>query len=123
MKYKSKSIPVPYEGQSGFPPKLVQPNQSMSLEEILERFTRGEPVAIGRDVQYHESDDDLEKVSNMDLVDKAEYVDKLKQTQKNYEKQERKKAKAEKERLEKIALDKIEQEHRQKKADEAGGAK
>lgn len=119
MKYLASSIPTRTKGQGGFPPKQVQPNQAMSLETILERFTRGEPVAIGRDVQYHESDDDLEKVSNMDLVDKAEYVDKLKQTQKDYEKQEKKKQAD----VRKAAQAKILEEERAKLAQKKEGEK
>lgn len=94
MKYRAIACPARVVGQTNFGPKIVVPNQSMSLQEILERFTRGEPLEIGKPVQYHESNDDLEKVSKMDLVDKAEYVDKLKRTQKDYEKQERRREKA-----------------------------
>jgi len=116
MKFRAISIPTPAKGQGNFPPKQVQPNQSMSLEEILERFTRGEPVAVGRDIQYHESDDDLEKVKNMDLVDREEYMDKLKQTRKDFDKQEKKKADAGR----KAAREKIEEEERAKLAKEKG---
>lgn len=99
MKYKSISIPAVSVGILTVAKKMVVPNQAMSLQEILERFTRNEALPIGQDVQYHESDDDLEKISHMDLVDKAEYVEKLQETQKLYKAQEAKKAKVEKERL------------------------
>lgn len=89
VKFKSFAWPSPDRGRKPVGKSLVVPDQSMSLETILARFTRGESVMVGKDVQYHESDDDLEKVSRMDLVDKAEYTEKLKQTQINFEKQEK----------------------------------
>lgn len=107
MKFKSNAFPKPCLGQKEFGPVLVVPNQAMSLEEILERFTRGEPVAVGRDISYHESDDDLEKVSKMDLVDRDEYIEKLKQTQKDFDKQEKRKAAKEREKLVKEAAEKL----------------
>lgn len=116
MKFKSLSIPKETKGQGPFPPSITVPDQSLSLEEILQRFTRGEPIQAGHDTSYHESEDDLEKVSHMDLVDREEYVDKLKITQANYDKQEKRKAKAEKERLEKIALEEIKAEQQKKGA-------
>lgn len=88
MKYKSISVPAPSPGELGGRKKLVVPNQALSLQEILERFTRKEALPIGRDANYHESDDDLEKVAHFDLVDKEEFSDKLMETQKTYKKQE-----------------------------------
>lgn len=99
MKYKSIAYPQPSIGMSFDGPSLVVPDQSMKLEEILARFTRGETVALGREINYHESEDDLEKVSRMDLVDKEEYIGKLHQTQLNFEKQEKRKAEKERKRL------------------------
>lgn len=108
MKYNASATPRPSPGETFTGESIVVPNMSMSLEEILQRFTRGEPLAIGKeDPVYHESDDDLEKVSHLDMVDRAEYVEKLKVTQKEYEKQEKRKAKAERERLDKLAVEKL----------------
>lgn len=109
FKYKSIATPAQGKGQSFVGvKKAVVPNQAMSLQEILERFTRGEPLEIGRgEGQYDDGPDDLEKLSHMDLVDKAEYVDRLKQTSKQFEKQEKEKARKEKERLDKMAVDKL----------------
>lgn len=99
MNYKSYALPSPSIGVAISGKKIVVPNQSLSIEEILQRFTRNEALPIGQEVQYHESDDDLEKISHMDLVDKAEYAETLKETQRVYKKQEAVKAKAEKDRL------------------------
>lgn len=110
MNYKSVASPAPSVGLAITGKKLVVPNQAMSLQEILMRFTRNEQLPIGKDLQYHESEDDLEKVLHMDLVDREEFVDKLKETQKFYKAQEAKK--------EQVAKDKIAAEFKQKVEDE-----
>lgn len=99
MKFKSIANPSTSEGRLPIGKKITVPDQTMSLEEILSRFTRGEAVAVGRDINYHESDDDLEKVSRMDLVDKEEYIDRLKQTQRTYQEQEKAKHVAERKKI------------------------
>lgn len=99
MIYKSLASPGVSPGLVIKDKKIVVPNQSMSLHEILERFTRNEELPIGRDVQYHESEDDLEKIAHMDLVDREEYADKFRETQKAYKKQEAAKQKAAKEKI------------------------
>lgn len=112
MRFKSQAFPSPSEGMRTTTGKQVQPNQAMSLETILERFTRNEPVAVGKDVQFHDSDDDLEKVKNMDLVDREEFIDKLKRTQKEYKNQLESEEKA----ARKAANDKILEEEKAKLA-------
>lgn len=121
MRFKSIANPGPSEGIRITDKKAVRPNMSMSLQEILERFTRGEALEIGRDVEYDDGDDDLEKVAHMDLVDRAEFVDRLKHTARQYEKQEKAKAKKEAERLYAEAVKKAEEEA--KKAAEKAGEK
>lgn len=108
MKYKNWS----YAGYGGDPgllfdePKKVVPNMSMSLQEIISRFLRGEPLEIGQEVSYDESgDDDLEKVAHMDLVDREEYVERLKQTQKLYTKQQKDREKRRQDQLDKKAVE------------------
>lgn len=115
IKFKSNACPPVSGGMLIKAKKEVQPNQTMSLEEIISRFTRGEALAIGQEYQYHESEDDLEKVSKMDLVDREEYVNKLKSTQKEFEKQEKRKKTKLQEALKAEALAKIEAEERAKK--------
>lgn len=94
--------------------KLVVPDQSLSLHEIIARFTRGEAVPVGHDVQFHESEDDLEKVAKKDLVDRAEFVDKLKRTQAEFKKQEARNAAKAKKKLEDEALEKARKELQEK---------
>lgn len=90
MKYISIAAPAPSVGSRTGSKKLTVPNQSMSLEEILRRFTRGEPLAIGREGSFNEEvDEDLEKLATRDLVDRQEYVDKLKQKQELFKQQDK----------------------------------
>lgn len=107
MKFKSIAAPEPSKGVTIKGPKLVQPNQSLSLQEILDRFTRGEPLAIGQPVEYHESDDDLEKIAHADMVDKQEFIDKQKDTQKRFEREERKRKKDEHDRVVREAAEQL----------------
>nr|QJB20575.1 MAG: hypothetical protein [Microvirus sp.] len=114
MKFKSIACPEPDKGISfeGQVSELI-PDQSLSLQEILERFTRGESLPVQHDARFDpDGDEDLEKIQRMDLVDRQEYMDNLKKTQNDYEKQERKKAESAREEARK----KIEEEERQKLA-------
>lgn len=86
----------------------------MSLQEILQRFTRNETLPIGKDVSYHESDDDLEKISHMDIVDKLEFVEAQKETQKVFDRQEKAKLKATNDRIAAEYVSKIERETAEK---------
>lgn len=89
---------------------LTVPNQTMSLQEILERFVRNEPLAIGKDVNYGESEDDLEKLLRLDPVDKAAYIKKMQQVQDDYNAQEEARKKAMEDAARKEFLEKLEQD-------------
>lgn len=105
MKFKSSASPAPYPGKKKFGKKLTAPDQSMSLKEILTRFTRNEALPIGKDVEYgDEGDEDLEKISGMDLTEQAEIIEKQKAIRERFVKQEKDRIKQlEKEEREKIA--------------------
>lgn len=107
MKFKSIASPTPTEGVKVNAKKAVVPNQSMSLREILERFTRGEKLPVGQEGTYDDGPEDLEKMGHADLVDKMEFSDKLKQTQKDYALQEKKKAAKKQAELDKLAVEKL----------------
>lgn len=98
MKYKLSSLPEPSLGEDySNEVDQVVPDQSMSLEEILTRFVRGESLPVGMEVQEGDDSDnplnvDLEKLANSDLVDKEEFVGKLRDLQARYDAQEKKKA-------------------------------
>lgn len=92
---------------------LTVPNQSMSLQEIITRFIRNEPLAIGKDVSYHESEDDLEKLLRLDPVDKQAYIRQMQKVQDDFNAQEearrlKMQEDARKEFLEKLERDAIE---------------
>lgn len=101
MKYKSCSIPGRSKGLLIDEPSIVVPNQALTLRQILERFTRNQALPVGRTGSFDDGEDDLEKVGHMDPVDKAEFVEKLKKTQRDYDAQEKAKAKARSDALEK----------------------
>lgn len=123
MKFRSKAVPVQSVGTKYSGKSLVVPNQAMSLQEIIKRFTRNEAVPVGRDAQYFEGDVDLDKIAHADLVDKAEFIEQQKATQKEYSKQEAAKATAERKRLLKEARDKVEAEVRAEGARAPDGGK
>lgn len=99
MKFINTALPKPSEGISfiGIKDEVV-PDQSMSLQEILERFTRGEAIPVGMQTETGDEDldnplnVDLEKMKFADLTDKAEYSEKLEEVKRSYDKQEKKKA-------------------------------
>lgn len=125
IKFKSVALPSPSVG-TDYSKVIDQvvPDQSMSLQEILKRFTRGEKVPVGHEVSYHESDTDLEKLSKSDLVDKAEFVDKMKEVKVRFDKQEKKKKRdaieAEKARIKAEAIAEAKKEESE---DSSGSAK
>lgn len=113
MKFKSVAVPFPAKGQTGFGPILVQPNQAMTLQEILERFTRNESLDIGKMTAYDEmSDDDLGKLKFMDLVDQEEFIQRQKEIVRRYQDQEKRREESER----KAAQEKILAEEREKVA-------
>lgn len=90
MKFKSTAIPSKAEGKRFDGPKQVVPNQSMSLQDILERFTRGEALPVGMDVNYENVfGTDLEKVVHYDLVDRSEFIEKVKAIQDGFVQKEK----------------------------------
>lgn len=84
---------------------LVVPDQSMSLEEILHRFVRGDELNIGGDIGYGDNQDedldnplsvDVEKIRHMDLVELDELRERVQDARKRFETDEKdRKAKAE----------------------------
>lgn len=60
------------------------PNQSLSIQEILRRFTKGLPIGDNNQVPVYIDQDednaiDLEKLAKADFGEKAAYADMLKQ--------------------------------------------
>lgn len=93
MKTRPLIAPKPSQGVSFVGIKsLVVPNQALSIAEILERFTRGEPVNVGKQVTFHDSEDDIERISHQDIVERSEFVEKLKKVRSDFDLQEKRKA-------------------------------
>lgn len=102
--YKSVHLPSPVEGKANFAPKMVVPNQALTMQEILERFTRGEALPIGKEFNFWEGDEDLEKISKLDITQRMEFIEHQKDVKKRWEEQERKREiREEAERLNKEA--------------------
>lgn len=99
MKFKSICSPSMDPGIRISGKKAVVPDQAMSLQEILTRFTRNEQLPIGKNAQYDDGDHDLEKVQHGDLVDRAEFVEEMREIHKSYDRQEKAKAKAAREKI------------------------
>lgn len=98
MGFKSIARPKPSKGLTITDKSEFVPNQSIGLHEILKRFTRGESLPLGMSITEG-SDDidnplnvDLEKMAQADMVDKAEFKERLKDYQKKFEQQEHKKS-------------------------------
>lgn len=58
--------------------KLVVPNATMSLAEMLRRFVRREVLPVERKGTYVETDYDLEKIPHMDIVEREELLEEFK---------------------------------------------
>lgn len=59
--------------------KVTIPDQSMSIQEIVRRFTRGIPVDVvqRQGVYVDQSEHDLEALARMDFADKADMANSL----------------------------------------------
>jgi len=123
MQFKSLASPPVSEGQKGGRKKQVVPNQAMSLEEILKRFVRNEALPIGREALYHEGEDDLSKLDDMDPVDKKEYADRQRQVQREFKEQERVKREKAKAKIEAEERSKIAAKMAQEMADKMAASK
>lgn len=88
MKFISKAIPEVSKGFATKGGKITVPDQSMSLQEILTRFTRKEKLPIGFDIQYHNVDYDLEKVARLDLTERDEFLEFQRSVKRRYEAQQ-----------------------------------
>lgn len=86
---------VPPIGEKDFGASKTQPNDVMSVRQILEKFARGLPVSAG-DIGYYDDPEDLD-MSDFDAMDpfekemyireQREYVKELEQRMKDTESQ------------------------------------
>lgn len=102
MKFRSIAIPRPAKGTVIKGESMTVPDQAMSLQTILERFVRGEPMDVkmhGEASQMSNVEDfdnplniDYEKLQHADLVEKQEFSDLISSIKTRYESQEKAKA-------------------------------
>lgn len=118
-----------YKGQDfSNVPDIVVPDQSLSLQEILDRFTRNEslPVDMGGEFGSEDFDNslniDLEKMARADLTEKAEYYNALEELKKKFKAQESEAEKRQRAAKEKADKDQLEAEIRAKIASEKTSA-
>lgn len=58
--------------------KVVLPNQSMTLKQIIDKFVRKESLPVAHEGQYIDGYGDLEKMSKDDLVTQYENIARIK---------------------------------------------
>lgn len=61
-------------GEINNEPSLTVPDQSLTVSEILSRFTRGLPVSGAR-IPIYDVDDDMPDPRTMDLADRQSYAE------------------------------------------------
>ena len=81
----SKSFEKNYETNEG--PDMCIPDQSMTVREIMDRFTRGLPLDQGK-VPIYEGEEYTPDLLNMDLVDRHEYMEGLFASARSQEKEQ-----------------------------------
>lgn len=73
----------PYEGEVNNEPSLTVPDQTMSIQTILERYSRGLPIG-GRTDEYYDEEDTMPDYRTLDLTDIAQLQKNVKDTIENY---------------------------------------
>lgn len=81
--------------------KKTVPDQSLSLQDILDRFTRKEALPIGKQTSYNDEIEldspfaiDLEKLAQADLLDRREALDSWNEVVDKFKAQETERQKA-----------------------------
>ena len=134
MKFKEIAVPKPSAGTGGFGAKLVVPDQSLSLKEILARFVRKEVLPVAHTAHYgsegsidpesdHEFNIDLEKAKHWDLTEKAEFIGRVRDVHEAHSAAVRKKDNADKAAAKEKADAEYEQKVREKIAREEASKK
>lgn len=69
----------PYEGEINNEPSCTVPDQTMSIREILQRYSRGLPIG-GRNDLYYDEDDTMPDYKTLDLAEIQELRENVTQT-------------------------------------------
>lgn len=120
--YKSIASPEPQRPTVDWSKmeKLTVPDQSLSLQDIIDRFSRNEALPIGKQTSYNDEIEidsvfavDLEKLGKADIIEQMEHAEQWKQISDVYKEEEKarnakkaaEKAKAQKEAEKKAYVD------------------
>jgi hypothetical protein len=75
----------PYDGEFNNEPSMTVPDQTMSIQTILERYARGLPIG-GRTDEWYDEDDTMPDYRTLDLTEIAELKQSVKDTIESYQK-------------------------------------
>lgn len=64
----------PKKGETFKKPSMTQPNQSMTIKEIVERHKRGFPID-GAKIPIYQGEDALPDISHLDLAEQQEIIE------------------------------------------------
>ena len=80
MKWKTQYNAHAYEKQYEIntKPSLTIPDQTLSVKEIMDRFVRGLPVEGAKIPIYEGDESDLPDLSKMDLTERQETIERIK---------------------------------------------
>lgn len=68
----------PHKGEVNTQPSKTVPDQTMSIKEIMERYARGLPIEAGKVPIYHGEEDEIPDLKRMDLSERADYLEAVK---------------------------------------------
>lgn len=95
--YKSIASPTPKGSSRDWSKleKLTVPDQSLSLQDILDRFSRKEALPVGKDPSYNDEIEidspfavDLEKLGQADILDKMEHAEQWREISDTFKREE-----------------------------------
>lgn len=73
--------PHSYTGEKPYGPSMAVPDQSMTVQEILKRYARGLPLGGAKVPTYEDEElEGMPDVKHMDLAEREEYFDIVKQS-------------------------------------------
>lgn len=116
MKIRNQFTGSPYVGKTFVKPSETVPDQTMDVRTILKRYARGLPITgNAKSPEYHGIEGDGIDLRTLDLVDRQEIADRAKQSIENqYKGEQKRKLKAEADRLKAEAKAEFEAEQAKK---------
>jgi len=76
MKFKTQwnAKDFPTKGEVNTQPSLTIPDQTLSIKQIMDRFSKGLPLDGHREAIYNGEDDDMPDLAHMDLADREQAI-------------------------------------------------